>query len=218
MTVPAGSSEALSGSMRAILVHGMGRTLASQLVLAARLRRAGMRVDLFGYSSTSAFDHVVGRLAARVESAASGEPFILIGHSLGCVMIRAALPRLARPPVACFFMAPPNRAARAARHFASNALYRLLTRESGQRLADERFMASLPVPQVPVRIYAGVSGPRGRLSPFRGEENDGILAVSETEMPAPNAVVVRVPSVHTFIMNSAIVAKDIVATSRSLRP
>ena len=48
--------------------------------------------------------------------------------------------------------------------------------------------------------------------------HDGILAVSETEMPAPNAVVVRVPSIHTFIMNSAIVAKDIVATSRSLRP
>jgi hypothetical protein len=44
----------------------------------------------------------------------------------------------------------------------------------------------------------------------------GILAVSETELLAPNAIVVRVPSVHTFIMNSALVARDIVATSRSL--
>lgn len=200
--------------MRAILVHGMGRTPASQLVLAARLRRAGMRVGLFGYSTIRAFDDTVARLAARVETVVAGEPFILIGHSLGCVLIRATLPSLTVRPLACFFLAPPNRAARAARHFASNKLYRLFTGESGQHLADERFMASLPVPDMPVRIYAGVSGPRGRLSPFRGEENDGILAVSETELQAPNAVVVRVPSIHTLIMNSALVARDIVATSR----
>jgi hypothetical protein len=203
--------------MKAILVHGMGRTPASQLVLAARLRRRGFGVHLFGYSTFRPFAATVERLAARVRKVAgAGEPFVLVGHSLGCVLIRAALPGLAPlRPLACFFLAPPSRPTRAARRFAGNPLYRLLAREPGQLLADADFMAALPLPPVPVRVYAGTAGFRGRFSPFAGEANDGILAVSETTLP-PDHAVVLVPAVHTFIMNARLVADDIAATAAAL--
>lgn len=188
----------------------MGRTPASQILLAARLRRAGIATHLFGYSARSSFESTVARLVSRAQFVSSGRPYVLVGHSLGCVLIRAALPALsAHPPSACFFLAPPSRACRAARHFSRQRVFRLLTGEAGQLLASEAFMSSLPVPGVPTRIYAGTAGPRGPLSPFGNELNDGILSVSETEIPGIASV--PVPALHTFIMNARIVADDIVA-------
>lgn len=202
--------------MLAILVHGMGRTPLSQLLLARRLRRHGFRVELFGYSTLQSFNTCRARLVSRLRVLESHEPFILVGHSLGCVLIRAALPRLEPTrPVACFFLAPPSKVTKAARFFAKNPLYRLLTRDSGQLLANEAFMASLPKPAVPTRVYAGTAGWKGRFSPFNGEDNDGILAISETPLDADSQIV-RVPTVHTFIMNSRFVSSDIAATTVSL--
>ena len=145
--------------MQAILVHGMGRTPLSQLLLAKRLRRAGFAVDLFGYSTLRSFDTSVARLASRVRALGAEKAFILVGHSLGCVIIRAVLPTLEPVrPVACFFLAPPSKVTKAARFFSKNSVYRLLTRDSGQLLADEAFMESLPKPGVPFRVYAGTAG------------------------------------------------------------
>ena len=66
-----------------------------------------------------------------------------------------------------------------------------------------------------VRVYAGTAGYKGRFSPFKQEDNDGILAVSETQLNSGD--VVRVPAIHTFIMNSDLVFRDIAVTTASLR-
>ncbi|MEO8379141.1 MAG: alpha/beta fold hydrolase [Acidobacteriota bacterium] len=201
--------------MRAILVHGMGRSPLSQLVLAKRLRAAGLGVHLFGYSTLRPFATSVGRLVERILSLDGDEPFVLVGHSLGCVLIRASLPQLRLQPAACFLLAPPNRVPRAARFFGRNPLYRLLTRDAGQLLSNEAFMAALPLPSGAVRVYAGTAGYTGRYSPFQDEPNDGILAVSETTL-SPAHPSVLVPALHTFIMNSELVASDILSTVESL--
>ena len=73
--------------MIALLVHGMGRTPASQLLLAVRLRQHGIRTHLFGYSTLASFKGTVGRLAARAAFTSGNGPYVLIGHSLvasGC--------------------------------------------------------------------------------------------------------------------------------------
>ncbi|KAA0255025.1 alpha/beta fold hydrolase [Acidobacteria bacterium ACD] len=194
--------------MRALLVHGMGRTPASQALLAVRLRQRGLTTHLFGYSTLPSISSTVERLAARALFVAANAPYVLVGHSLGCVLIRAALPLLdGHPPAACFFLAPPSVACRAARRFSRQRLFRLLTGEAGRLLASEERMSSLPVPAVPTRIYAGTAGPRGPLSPFGDEPNDGILAVSETVLG--DLPVVEVPALHTFLMNARAVADDI---------
>lgn len=202
-------------STRAILIHGMGRTPLAMLVLAARLRAAGFRPVLFGYSVTfETWDGCLARLEKFLGRHTSTGDFILVGHSLGSVLIRAALPKLARSPVACFFLAPPTVACAAARRLAPGRAYRLLTGEMGQLLADESFMAALPVPGVPTKIYAGTGGPVGRYSPFGMEANDGVLAVRETLLPL--IPVKQVPAIHTFIMNGKDVAADIVRITRAL--
>jgi pimeloyl-ACP methyl ester carboxylesterase len=194
----------------------MGRSPLSQLLLAKRLRRSGMAVELFGYSTFFPFTRSLNRLVKRVAELGEDERFILVGHSLGCVLIRAALPRLgSRQPAGCFLLAPPNNVPRAARLFASNPLYRFFTRDSGQLLSNEAFMARLPVPEGTVRVYAGTAGYKGKLSPFGSESNDGILAVAETSLAAGDAPML-VPALHTFIMNSEAVANDIASVVATL--
>jgi hypothetical protein len=129
-----------------------------------------------------------------------GEPFIVVGHSLGTVLLRLVLPKLNPSPEACFFLAPPTVACRAAKYFRKNPIFRLITGKMGQLLSDASFMSSLPAAVSPTYAYIGMRGPRGRWSPFGWEKNDGILAVSEATLEW--AHVEQVHASHTFIMNS----------------
>lgn len=195
--------------MQAILIHGMGRTPASMLILAMRLRSAGIRPHFFAYSAAfERWETCVNRLESYIHQHTRNDEFIIIGHSLGTVLTRGVLPKLTHKPVACFFLAPPTKACFAARKLAPLRLYKLLTGEMGQLLANPIFMDSLHLPDMPTKIYAGNAGLRGRYSPFGEQANDGVLSVTETLLPPiPTETV---PAVHTFIMNKKAIADDIV--------
>ena len=195
--------------MDVVLIHGMGRTPASMLRLRHRLRRAGHRAMLFGYSPTfETLEGATARLVKKIRLQVTGD-YALVGHSLGSVIIRNALGRLReRPPAACCFLAPPMVACKAARFFSRFWLYRVVMGEMGQLLADADFMARLPLPAVPTRVYAGTGGPRAAWLPFGMARNDVILSVAEATGRF-DGTVVEVPSVHTFIMHSKPVAADI---------
>jgi hypothetical protein len=200
--------------MHAILIHGMGRTPLAMTILAARLRAAKIRPHLFGYSATfERWDACIQRLEHFITKRAKTNQYIMIGHSLGSVLTRAVLPGLIHPPAACFFLASPTQVCKAAHNFAHYRLAKLLMGEIGQRLADNQFMASLPLTGVPTKIYAGTAGPRGWYSPFGEELNDGVVTVNETLLPG--VPVQTVPVLHTFIMNSRVVSQDIVKMAKS---
>jgi len=198
-----------SAGLDVILIHGMARTPLAMGLLQYRLRQAGLRPSLFGYSPTvERFEPCTQRLVAKIRQTAGSRPYALVGHSLGTVLIRGVLPALEpNPPVACFFLAPPSVACRAARFFAGNPVYRWLMGEMGQKLASDSFMAGLPKPIANTWIYAGTKGLPGSLSPFGDEPNDGILMLAETRVDG--IPVVEIPATHTFIMNSRRVAEDI---------
>jgi len=195
--------------MDAILIHGMGRTPIAMSILAARLRRSGIRPHLFGYSVTferrnTCFQRLEDFITKRVKT----NEFILIGHSLGAVLMRTIMPRLIHKPAACFLLASPTQVCKAARNFGHHPLAKLLGGEMGQLLVDQQFMESLPPTGVPTKIYAGTGGPRGHYSPFGEEPNDGVLTVKETLLP--DVPIQTIPVLHTFIMNSSVVTRDIV--------
>jgi pimeloyl-ACP methyl ester carboxylesterase len=197
--------------MDVVLLHGMGRTPLSMLRLSRRLRRAGHHPILFGYSPTfETLQGATARLARLIERRIDSTHYALVGHSLGTVLIRSALGQLHnRAPSACVFLAPPMLACRAARFFSRFWPYQWLMGEMGQLLAQDAFMQHLPMPTVPTRIYAGVSGPRASWLPFGMEPNDGILSLSEaTGSMAAQAV--EVTALHTFIMNSTQVGEDMI--------
>jgi hypothetical protein len=200
--------------MQAIIVHGMGRTPLSMCLLAYRLKSAGFKTSLFGYAVT--FERWAGitkRLLSFIESRVGEEDFIVVTHSLGSVLVRSVLPTLVHKPTACFFLAPPTQACEAARKLAPRPWYRLLAGEMGQLLADQGVMATLPMPDMPTKIYAGNAGLTGRYSPFGDEPNDGLLMVKETQLSGIPLQIV--PSLHTFIMNNKLIARDIIENIRA---
>ena len=80
--------------MQALFVHGMGRSPASGWALLRRLRRAGLATHTFGHLvSSESFATIVARLAMRLTQIADAGDYVLIGHSLGGVLLREALDR-----------------------------------------------------------------------------------------------------------------------------
>lgn len=203
--------------MDVILIHGMGRTPISMLRLRRHLRRAGHNPMLFGYSPTfETLQGATGRLVRRIGRRVDNAPYALVGHSLGSVIIRSALGQLEnRMPAACFFLSPPMVACRAAKTFSRFWLYRVLTGEMGQLLANDAFMQRLPMPPAFTRIYVGTGGPRKRWLPFGMEANDLILSVAEAT-GGFKALAVEVPALHTFIMHSPQVHDDIIRSLETI--
>jgi hypothetical protein len=207
--------------MEVFLVHGMGRSRCSFALMARRLRARGHRVHYLDYvAAFQSLEQVTDRLVWRVGPLAARGAYALIGHSLGSVIIRNALPQLrAHPPAAVCFLAPPIRACRAARYFSRFGLYRLFTGEMGSLLADADFMDRLPLPPR-VRIYAGTGGPRAAWLPFGSAPNDGVLLFDEA-IAGGDTEVRAVPKLHTWIMNSRPITEEILgllAESLDSRP
>ncbi len=199
--------------VQAFLVHGMGRSPRSLALLALRLERAGIRTSRFGYSVIAHdLDQIAARFTEHVRDRATG-PYAIIGHSLGNVIARMASPRLPPGLSRLAMLAPPNQPPRLATTLQSHLLYRALTRDAGQRLADRAFYDALPVPPVPTLVFAGTVGPRARWLPFGGAPSDGVVAVDETHLPGADHR--EVASIHTLIMNDARVVSEITAFLRS---
>lgn len=167
-----------------LFVHGMGRSPLSGWPLLWRLKRAGLKAHTFGYAVTiNDFAEVVDRLAARMEQLACQGDYIVIGHSLGGVLLRAAIARLPAntpAPRHLFLLGSPIQPARLAQRLQSNPIFRALTRDCGQLLGSRQRMLEIGAVDIPVTALAGIRGVPEKLGWFGREANDGIVSVSET--------------------------------------
>lgn len=188
--------------MQVLFIHGMGRSPLSGWPMLHRLRRAGIKTRCFGYSAhLDDFSSIVARLASRMEKLAAEGDYVLIGHSLGGVLLRAALPSLpaaTRQPRHVFLLGSPLRQARLAQGRRDKPLFRLATRDCGQLLASQERMQQIGPLSVPTTVVIGIRGLRLAGGPFAGEANDGLLAASEASA-AWITDEVRVPVIHTLL-------------------
>jgi hypothetical protein len=203
-----------------LFVHGMGRTPLSGGPTLWRLRRQGWRTSTFPYFvCTQHFDLIRDRLVERITALANQGDYILIGHSLGGVLLRSALSRLperTRRPSHLVLLGSPMRAPRVAHWLSRVGLFRVLTGDCGQLLASQTRMNEIPAPCVPTLHVIGTQGWQGRLSPFGLDPNDGVVAVSEVCGGGVDQEVM-LPILHTWLPSHASVSALISALRTTRR-
>ena len=191
--------------MEALFIHGMGRTPLSGWPLLWQLGSAGLKTSTFGYSvSVETFSRISDRLTTRVVAMAERGDYLLIGHSLGGVLLRAAvnaLPGDTRRPRHIFLLGSPIGASRLAQQLQGNLAFRLLTRDCGRLLASAERMSAFGTMSVPTTSIVGTSGLAATRAAFVGETKDGVVSVAEA---SADWLVdqIRIPCVHTFLPSS----------------
>jgi alpha-beta hydrolase superfamily lysophospholipase len=179
--------------MRLLLIHGLGRTPLSLALLGRRLSQQGHSVRYFSYAAFQEFfDQIVGRLVATIRATANQHPYALIGHSLGGILARAALPALANmPPRHLVMLAPPNQLPLLAWRWRKHLLYRLMTRDCGGKLTDQAFYEMLPqyTSLIRARLRSSVSDratplcARPRCRPTRSRHRSRSLSSRSARLP-----------------------------------
>lgn len=183
-----------------ILLHGQGRTRVSMLLLKERLKTTSYETLLYGYSvSGNTLDEITSALIKQIKEENTCPTYHLVGHSLGNIVARNGFAdRFAYPAGMgkIVMLAPPNKPAELAKQLRDNKIYHWLTGDSGQKLGDEQFYSTLPVPSVPFGIIAGTESYTALFS----EPSDGVVLVESTKLNGM-ADWVTVPRSHTYIMN-----------------
>jgi triacylglycerol lipase len=192
-----------------VLVHGLGRSEFSMLLLAYSLERSGYEVLNWGYSSICCTVEELGRQLKSELDAVAGRPngaprrVHFVGHSLGNIIIRWVV---SQDPSAAWgnvvMLAPPNQGSHAADEHARWLAW--LLRPLPELVTSEASIARrLAWPShVPAGVIAG--------------RYDGKVTIEETHLAGESAHVV-VPSMHTFIMNRADVRRLTLAFLRDGR-
>lgn len=177
-----------------------------------RLRRAGWRTETFGYvAAAESFDSIKRRLVLRISKLAVGEPYFLVGHSLGGVLIRAALNSLPEDvdrPRHVFLLGSPIHSPRLAVRLKGNLLFRVLAGDCGQLLASPSRMGQIGSLTERATSIAGVRGLARTRRAFGNEPNDGVVSLSEVSADwLPNQQ--QVPVIHTLLPASGRVVEAI---------
>ncbi|HEX4377048.1 MAG TPA: alpha/beta hydrolase [Steroidobacteraceae bacterium] len=199
----------MSGPAALIYVHGLWMSGAESMLLRRRLAAAhGYQTLTFRYASVR--KPLAAHIAALADAIAAVEaPQVhLVGHSLGGLVILRCLERYpVNRPGRVVFIGTPSVASQAVRHIGQWAWGRTIL---GATVAEEL----LRQPQRhwgPARelgIIAGSSsmGLAKLLVRFR-EENDGVIAVSETRLPGAKQHLCLRAS-HSGMLFSARVARE----------
>lgn len=201
-----------------VLVHGLGRSRASMLVLAQRLEWAGYGVVVVGYRSLSdRFPAQVATVRSVVEECCSESPRIhFVGHSLGGLVIRGYLAET--PPEQLgrvVLLAPPNQGSLFVDWLDEISVATDVLGPVGSALGTDTtdIPATLPPPDYEMGIIAGSRSihPIGNLA-IPGPD-DGIVSVEQTRVEGVPVIVL--PRSHAFIMSSRYAAQAVVEFLRT---
>jgi pimeloyl-ACP methyl ester carboxylesterase len=189
-----------------VLLHGLGRTRWSLWPVAREAVRRGYRVHNLGYPSRRApIEELAETVGHRILAIAGGGDGIdVVTHSMGGIVLRAAVAAGILPPEALrrvVMLAPPNHGSELADRLRDFLVYRLATGPAGQQIgtAGDSVPRRLPPPPFEVGIIAGRRSGNPLFARVLGTESDGKVTVESAQLDGMRDLVV-VDRAHTFIM------------------
>ena len=206
-----------------LLVHGLGRTERSMMILAQRLEWAGYDVETVDYPSRSGTieDHAETLAEAVAECCARNPRVHFVGHSLGGIVIRTYLAET--PPDSLgrvVLLAPPSQGSELAEWvsdlvFGDTTLVEDALGPTGIRLGTDStdIPAALGPPHYPMGIITGNRSLNPIGSIVIPGPDDGFVGVEEARIEGVPVVVL--PRSHTFIMNSRFASDAVIRFLRT---
>jgi pimeloyl-ACP methyl ester carboxylesterase len=192
-----------------VYVHGLWLTGHEAFLLRRRLvRDRGYDWHSFSYRSQSSSMREVAEALARHVDTLKVSRLHLVGHSLGgLVILRALAAHGSFPPGRVVFLGTPSVASSAATRVARFRFGRVILGRAG----SEELLNAQARRWDGARDLGIIAGTQslsiGRLVTDFTEQNDGTVAVSETQLPGATAHLI-LPVSHTGMLLSARVAKE----------
>lgn len=188
-----------------LLLHGLGRHRNSMAKPEVFLREQGYAAYSLNYPSTfQGVDSHAEDLAHLLNNLDGVTSVSFIGHSLGGLVARELLARKDEwrtkiDAKQLIMLGTPNNGARIADMMSGLKIFHTIAGPSGQDVRPDNTQ-SLPIPDIPTYIIAGGRGTVTGFNPLLGEDNDGIVTVSETKVEGM-ADFRMVNVIHTTIMD-----------------
>lgn len=202
------------------LLHGLGRSSKSMLLLKHRLENKGFQLVSRNYESTeqSIADHVKW-LEQELENCCQPDraKVHFVTHSLGGIIVRSFLKdREYKQLGRVVMLSPPNQGSELADIAKEWKVYEIIMGPSGQELGTGP--ESIPKSLGPVNFELGIIMGNRSYNPVGSKilpgPDDGVVSVESAKVEGMKDFLV-VNQSHSFIMNSAEVAKQVVIFLRN---